>query len=415
MVLFYDLSLLCYILAIRLAALWGNEKARLWVAGRRNWKQRYPELCRSDRPAIWVHCSSLGEFEQGRPLMEDIRARFPQYRIVLTFFSPSGYEIRKNYQGADLVCYLPADTSANARFFLDLIRPEKAFFIKYEFWWHYLAEMKKRGIPVYLVSANFRDEQAFFRPYAGWYRKFLECFAHIFVQNERSQVLLSEAGIHNVTITGDTRFDRVCRVSDAAMELPLVAAFRGDSLCLVAGSTWPADEDLLIRFMKEQPLPVKWIIAPHEIYEHNIQRLMEAIPLPVVRYTRLSREEGAHLGDASSGVLIVDNMGMLSSVYRYGDVAFIGGGFGKGIHNTLEAAAFSIPVLFGPRYHKFQEAVGLIASRGGFSVEGYAGLKEHLSRLLLDSEARREAGNIAGAYVASGRGATQKILEKVFV
>jgi len=179
MVLFYDLSLLCYILAIRLAALWGNEKARLWVAGRRNWKQRYPELCRSDRPAIWVHCSSLGEFEQGRPLMEDIRARFPQYRIVLTFFSPSGYEIRKNYQGADLVCYLPADTSANARFFLDLIRPEKAFFIKYEFWWHYLAEMKKRGIPVYLVSANFRDEQAFFRPYAGWYRKFLECFAHI--------------------------------------------------------------------------------------------------------------------------------------------------------------------------------------------------------------------------------------------
>ena len=368
-----------------------------------------PKRYVAGKPCIWVHCSSLGEFEQGRPLIEDIRATHPGYQIVLTFFSPSGYEIRKNYPGADYVFYMPRDSRKNARSFLDMIHPEKAFFIKYEFWWYYLDEMKKRDIPVYLVSANFRDEQAFFRPYAGWYRKFLERFTHIFVQNEKSVLLLRDAGITSVTITGDTRFDRVCRVADQARDIPEIAAFRGDFLCVVAGSTWPADEDLLVRFMRENPLPIRWIIAPHEIHEQNIQRLLEALPLRAVRFTRLGTQD---LKDAE--VLVIDYMGMLSSVYRYGDVAYIGGGFGKGIHNTLEAAAFSIPVVFGPHYHKFQEAVGLIAAQGGFSVDGFAALKRQMSTLLTDPKVRKEAGDIAGAYVASGRGATKKIMDKVF-
>lgn len=409
MILVYDLFLFLYSLAAHLAAWGGNEKALLWISGRRNWQERLSKSYVAGKPSIWMHCSSLGEFEQGRPLIEDIRANHPEYQIVLTFFSPSGYEIRKNYPGADYIFYLPHDSRRNARLLLDLIQPSKVFFIKYEFWWHYLAEMKKRAIPVYLVSANFRDEQTFFRPYAGWYRKFLECFTHIFVQNESSVLLLRDAGINNVTITGDTRFDRVCRVADRSGAYSEIETFKGDSLCVVVGSSWPADEDLLIRFMKSGDQSIKWIIAPHEIHEQNIQRLLEALPRPSVRYTQLGFKDFSQ-----AEVLVIDNMGMLSSVYRYGDVAYIGGGFGKGIHNILEAAAFSIPVIFGPHYYKFQEAVGLIAARGGFSVDGYSSLKRNLNLLLTDKKVRREAGKIAGAYVASGRGATQMIMDKVF-
>ena len=353
---------------------------------------------------IWFHAASLGEFEQGRPLIEKIRAKYPDYRILLTFFSPSGYEVRKNYRGADIVCYLPFDKPRNVRKFLDLVNPCMAFFIKYEFWKNYLDELHKRRIPVYSVSSIFRRGQIFFKWYGGTYRNVLRNFDHIFVQNERSKRYLAKIGINRVTVVGDTRFDRVLQIREEAKDLPLVELFKNNTMTFVAGSSWQPDEDLFIEYFNQHP-EVKLIIAPHVIDENHLVEIIRKLKRPYVRYTRAD-EKNVRKADC----LIIDCFGLLSSIYRYGEIAYIGGGFGVGIHNTLEAAVYGIPVIFGPKYQKFQEAVQLLEAKGGFSVKSYEELKALLDRMLEDESFLRETGTNAGTYVTGNAGATDKVL-----
>ena len=357
-----------------------------------------------DARYIWFHAASLGEFEQGRPLIEKIRAKYPDYRILLTFFSPSGYEVRKNYRGADIVCYLPFDKPRNVRKFLDLVNPCMAFFIKYEFWKNYLDELHKRRIPVYSVSSIFRRGQIFFKWYGGTYRNVLRNFDHIFVQNERSQRYLAKIGINRVTVVGDTRFDRVLQIREEAKDLPLVELFKNNTMTFVAGSSWQPDEDLFIEYFNQHP-EVKLIIAPHVIDENHLVEIIRKLKRPYVRYTRAD-EKNVRKADC----LIIDCFGLLSSIYRYGEIAYIGGGFGVGIHNTLEAAVYGIPVIFGPKYQKFQEAVQLLEAKGGFSVKSYEELKALLDRMLEDESFLRETGTNAGTYVTGNAGATDKVL-----
>lgn len=383
----------------------GNSKARLWLNGRKGIFDRMASVLKSGEKRIWIHASSLGEFEQGRPVIEKLKEQKPDYKIVLTFFSPSGYEIRKNYPGADYIFYLPMDTRTNSRKFLDIIQPRTAIFVKYEFWYHYLNGLRDRHIPLYLISANFRSNQHFFSWYGGWFKKLLHNFEHIFVQNEASYKLLNHIGIKDVTIAGDTRFDRVYSIASAAKELPEVKKFAGDSFCLVAGSTWEPDEEYLIKYMNETRYPVKLIIAPHEIREQNIQEIIRKTDKKVIRYSQLNKDV-----DGSADVLIIDNIGMLSSLYRYGKVAYIGGGFGKGIHNILEAATFGLPVLFGPNYGKFQEAVNLIRAGGAFPVADYPALKTSLDSLITDKDKNNSCSRIARQFVEKNLGATGIIL-----
>ncbi|MBR3286365.1 MAG: tetratricopeptide repeat protein [Bacteroidales bacterium] len=406
----YSCFIFLYTLAIRIAAATGNKKAAQWVAGRRHLMSRIAAETGQDERRFWIHCASLGEFEQGRPLIEALREQHPGHKIVLTFFSPSGYEIRKNYAQADYVWYLPADTRANARRFVQLIRPEKAFFIKYEFWRNMLAALQDKNIPTFLVSANFRPGQVFFKWYGGWFRKMLHMFSHLFVQNERSQQLLEGIGIRNVTVTGDTRFDRVCRIAAEAPAIAAVERFAAGRTCIVAGSSWPPDEALLIRYLNTSDRPLKWIIAPHEIDEAHVQRILDAIRKKAVRYT-----QAGTAGDLSGfEVMIIDNMGMLSAVYQYAAIAYIGGGFGRGIHNTLEAAVYGIPVIFGPAYTGFQEAVDLIACGGARTISDYEGLEACLNDWLDHAGHRKDAGDKAGRFVGQGKGATAAVLRKVF-
>lgn len=357
-----------------------------------------------DARYIWFHAASLGEFEQGRPLIEKIRAKYPDYRILLTFFSPSGYEVRKNYRGADIVCYLPFDKPRNVKKFLDLVNPCMAFFIKYEFWRNYLDELHKRRTPVYSVSSIFRRGQIFFKWYGGTYRNVLRNFDHIFVQNERSKRYLSKIGINKVTVVGDTRFDRVLQIRDEAKDLPLVELFKNNTMTFVAGSSWQPDEDLFIEYFNRHP-EVKLIIAPHVIDENHLVEIIRKLKRPYVRYTRAD-EKNVRKADC----LIIDCFGLLSSIYRYGEIAYIGGGFGVGIHNTLEAAVYGIPVIFGPKYQKFQEAIHLLEAKGGFSIKSYEELKILLDRMLGDEDFLREAGKNAGAYVTDNAGTTDKVL-----
>ena len=357
-----------------------------------------------DARYIWFHAASLGEFEQGRPLIEKIRAKYPDYRILLTFFSPSGYEVRKNYRGADIVCYLPFDKPRNVRKFLDLVNPCMAFFIKYEFWKNYLDELHKRRIPVYSVSSIFRRGQIFFKWYGGTYRNVLRNFDHILVQNERPKRYLAKIGINRVTVVGDTRFDRVLQIREEAKDLPLVELFKNNTMTFVAGSSWQPDEDLFIEYFNQHP-EVKLIIAPHVIDENHLVEIIRKLKRPYVRYTRAD-EKNVRKADC----LIIDRFGLLSSIYRYGEIAYIGGGFGVGIHNTLEAAVYGIPVIFGPKYQKFQEAVQLLEAKGGFSVKSYEELKALLDRMLEDESFLRETGTNAGTYVTGNAGATDKVL-----
>ena len=403
----YTLSIYLYSFLVRIAAFFGLTKAKRLAKGQKQvWTQIQTRLQPGER-RVWIHCASLGEFEQGRPLMEDIRTQYPQYKILVTFFSPSGYELRKDYGGADYVFYLPFDTRRNARRFLKLVDPEIIYFIKYEFWRNYLKAIKRRQIPLYLVSAIFRSEQVFFKWYGGWYRKLLAAFTHFFVQNEPSRELLAGIGFANVTVTGDTRFDRVCRIFDQARQVSEVEQFVNGQPCVVAGSTWPPDEEILARYINAENRHIKWIFAPHELHESQINRLISSIKAKAVRYSQLSTTN-----PADYQVLIIDNIGMLSSLYRYGAVAYIGGGFGKGIHNTLEAAVYGIPVFFGPAYKKFQEAVELIALGGAVSIKNYDEFVLQFNHLLNNPDALKKSGDIAGAFVASGRGATGKILQK---
>ena len=357
---------------------------------------------------VWFHAASLGEFEQGRPLMEQLRRDHPEYKILLTFFSPSGYEVRKNYEGADIICYLPLDTVRNARRFLRAIRPVMAFFIKYEFWYNYLHILSHRNVPVYSVSSIFRPGQIFFRWYGRQYGRVLKCFTHFFVQNETSRQLLhDELGIDNVTVSGDTRFDRVLQICSAAKQLPLVEAFKKDYKVFVAGSSWPPDEDIFIRYFNEHR-DWRLVIAPHVIDEDHLQQIVSKLDRKVVRYTQATEQEAAE-----AECLIIDCFGLLSSIYRYGEVAYVGGGFGVGIHNVLEAAVWSVPVIFGPNNERFQEAQGLLAGGGGFQIDDYASFCQLMDRCDQDAAYRKAAGGKAGAYVSQNAGATDTILQNV--
>lgn len=368
-----------------------------------------------DRQAkyIWFHASSLGEFEQGRPMIEQIRKVHPEYKILLTFFSPSGYEVRKNYAGADVVCYLPFDTPGRVEQFLDLANPAMAIFIKYEFWGNYLHALQQRGIPVYIISAIFRREQLFFQWFGKPYRKMLDCFNHLFVQDERSKALLEEYGIRNVTVAGDTRFDRVIDVYHQAKQIPVVERFVKGSdgqqppFVFVAGSSWPEDEAIFIPYFERHP-EMKLIIAPHEIHEGHLKSIEARLHRPTIRLSQATEQNVA-----DKDCLIVDSFGLLSSLYRYGQIAYIGGGFGAGIHNTLEAAVYGMPVLFGPRFQKFKEAKDLIAVGGAFTFDNAPAFASRMDTLLSTPEALQQSSQAAGHFVQSHGGATTTILQEI--
>lgn len=353
---------------------------------------------------IWFHAASLGEFEQGRPIMDAMKHLHPEYKIILTFFSPSGYEVRKNYIGADLVCYLPLDTPSNVKRFMNLVKPKKAIFIKYEFWPNFLNYCKKHKVPTYVVSANFRPDQLFFKWYGSKYASVLKSFENIFVQDNQSKKLLKRIGIENVTVAGDTRFDRVIEIAESKKDLPLVEAFKNGQKLIVVGSSWSKDEDLLAQYFLENP-DVKLLLAPHEIHASHLDEIESKFNFAVVRYSKASIE---NLKNANC--LLIDNFGLLSSLYQYADIAYIGGGFGVGIHNVLEAAVYGVPVVFGPNYEKFREARELVTLGAGFSVQEYWQLQSTFDWLLTD----QSAGNKARAYVYENKGATDLILKSIF-
>lgn len=402
----YNLIIYLYASAVRLAALF-NKKASLMVAGHAEAFDKLKREIDSSAKYIWFHAASLGEFEQGRPLIEEIRKQYPSYKILQTFFSPSGYEVRKNYKGADIVCYLPFDTPGNARRFIRLVQPCMAFFVKYEFWKNYLVELNRNSIPVYSVSSIFRDEQIFFRRYGAGYRNVLKQFTHLFVQNKNSVSLLEKIGVRNTTVVGDTRFDRVLEICRQAKELPVVEQFKGKAVTLVAGSSWAPDEDVFIPYFNAHP-EMKLIIAPHVIDEGHIKEIIGKLNRTVVRYTQAIPET-----IAQADCLIIDCFGLLSSIYRYGEIAYIGGGFGVSIHNTLEAAVYGIPVIFGPNNKKFQEAQDLLACKGGFEIQGASDFNSLMDHFLADHTFLDKSGKKAGSYVQDNAGALEKIMKEV--
>ncbi len=386
-----------------------NEKARQMRRGRKEAWARLKEWPFSDSP-VWIHCASLGEFEQGRPIIEALKEKHPGTKVLLTFFSPSGYEVRKNYKLADLVVYLPADTPAGARRFIKRVKPQMAIFIKYEFWPNYFRALQSQGISIYSVSAIFRENQHFFKWYGAWFRKTLALVTKFYVQDPSSGQLLKSIGIDNYAVTGDTRFDRVAAIVKSAVNIPEAADFAAPAdAVLVAGSTWPPDEEILARYVNASSPGVRMIIAPHEVHEEHITRLIKLFTIPAIRYSQLKA------GDLENArVLIIDGIGMLSALYRYGQVAYIGGGFGKGIHNTLEAATYGMPVVFGPGYHKFKEAIDLIEKGGAFSIESYEAFVSLMEEFNNDPEKADAAGKAAGDYTRSMCGATDVIMEEVF-
>lgn len=406
--LLYNLGMLIYHFGVWVASFW-NEKASKFCKGRQGVLEFLAERIDKNSRYVWVHAASLGEFEQGRPIIEKLRQMKPEYKIVLTFFSPSGYEVRKNYEGADVVCYLPIDTSWSANRFLDTVNPSYAIFIKYEFWMNYISGLKRRNIPTYIVSAIFRPSQVFFKWYGAWYRKVLHCFTHLFVQNQVSLDLLSSVGVKNVSLSGDTRFDRVADIAAKSKELPIVSAFAEGSKVIVAGSSWPKDEDILCDYFNNHP-EVKMILAPHEIHQAHLDSIVSKLKRPYVFYK--DTDEAAA---AKADCLIINCFGLLSSIYKYGKVAYIGGGFGVGIHNTLEAAVYGMPVLFGPNHERFQEAVDMVKRGGAFSIqnaEEFNGLMDSL--LEENSTLLQSASAQAADYVNENRGATERIVNEVF-
>jgi 3-deoxy-D-manno-octulosonic-acid transferase len=407
MIVLYNLAIFLLGVGVRMAALF-HPKAKSFVQGR---KRLFHELATRFQHRqgflVWVHCASLGEFEQGRPLIEALKERFPDVRVLLTFFSPSGYDVRKNYDKADHVCYIPLDTAANARRFISLVKPDLAIFVKYEFWHHFARTLHKNNIPLLSVSAIFRQDQLFFQSYGGFYRNILKYFSFFFVQNDESVRLLQSIGINHVKRAGDTRFDRVYQVVQQAEEIAIAKTFKADQKVLVVGSSWTEDLDVLIPFINEDRL--KFIIAPHEINETSLVNLERALQVRSVRYSRAAQTSDLE----ESRVLIIDNVGMLSRLYRYGEFAYVGGAFGKGLHNILEAACYGVPIFFGNRnYEKFQEAVDLINRGGAFEVSDYPDFKAKYEMLnipenfLLGCEVTRQ-------YVEENLGATRMIIDYV--
>ena len=411
----YNIVIYLYLFGVAIYSRF-NEKVRKMWRGEREAFKILREKVDPSAQYVWFHAASLGEFEQGRPLMEQLRRDHPEYKILLTFFSPSGYEVRKNYEGADIITYLPLDTITNARRFLRTIRPVMAFFIKYEFWYNYLHILKHRHIPVYSVSSIFRPDQVFFKWYGHQYGRVLKCFTHFFVQNEVSRELLAKIGITDVTITGDTRFDRVLQIKEAAKQLPVVEAFLDEkSKVFVAGSSWPPDEDIFIRYFNEHR-DWKLIIAPHVIGEDHLQQIEQKLAgWNVQRYTKAKASNEAPSGAVGGArALIIDCFGLLSSIYRYADVTYVGGGFGVSIHNTVEAAVWGKPVIFGPENHKFQEAQELKQCGGGLEISNYEDFARIMDRFNSDAEALQQSGQAAGNYVKRRSGATPTILDFIF-
>ena len=404
----YDLIMLLYAALIRLVAV-KNKKAKLWCEGRRAIFERMRDKIDPTARIVWIHAASLGEFEQGRPIIEEIRRSHPEYKILLTFFSPSGYEVRKGYEGADYIFYLPIDTRRNVRRLLDIAHPEVVIFVKYEFWLNLLTELRRRTIRTFVVSSIFRRNSIFFRFYGGLWREALETFEVLFVQNEESKELLSEIGFDNATVAGDTRFDRVAEIARAAKKIDLIDRFRGEKRLFIAGSTWGPDEEILIPLMNENPT-LKFLIAPHEMDEGRIEHLIKSCRGGAVRYTQVDEKsdlEGAQL-------LILDTVGILSSAYGYATWSYIGGGFGVGIHNTLEAATFGLPIAFGPNYTKFKEACDLKHIGAAASVTSYEELAAWFKPLKEDEEQLAQASRAARDYTRCHQGATKLITQTIF-
>lgn len=438
----YNIAIYIYLIGVAIGSLFNKKIKKMW-RGEREAVDLLKEKVDPTAKYVWFHAASLGEFEQGRPLIEQLRATHPEYKILLTFFSPSGYEVRKNYEGADIVCYLPLDTIRNARRFLRAVHPVMAFFIKYEFWYNYLHILRHRGVPVYSVSSIFRPGQVFFKWYGRNYAKVLHCITHFFVQNEVSLQLLKGIGIDEATVVGDTRFDRVLQIKEQAKKLPIVEAFKGingkgdackddlsENACkgdlsedackdnlsengckgckvFVAGSSWQPDEDIFIRFFNDHP-DWKLIIAPHVIGEDHLAYILDKLQMKAVRYTQATEQSAAE-----ARCLIIDCFGLLSTIYRYGEIAYVGGGFGVGIHNVPEAAVWGVPVLFGPNNKRFQEAQDLLACKGSFEVTDYDSFNTIISRLISDDKFRHQCGEASANYVKSRSGATDIIMKSV--
>ncbi len=389
---------------IRLAALF-NKKARQWVKGRKNLLETIALELDHEAQHIWFHCASSGEFEQGRPVIEQFKADNPDVKIVITFFSPSGYEMRKNYPVADHVFYMPLDTAAQARKFVEYVNPLLAVFVKYEYWFNHLNALHDKMIPVVFISAIFRKNQMFFQWWGSWFRKQLKKITYFFVQDKPSQSLLYEIGVRNVVVSGDTRFDRVFEISQKPPSFPKVEKFIQGSVIFMGGSTWPADDELIVSLINHDDNDIKFILVPHEIQDTYINQLAEQIEKPVVKYS--TYEEKAFI-DAK--VLIVDQMGILSGLYQYASMAYIGGGFGKGIHNILEAATFGMPVVFGPNYRKFAEARELISHGGAFPIRNKSELEQAYRQLLGNYELLKQSSDVSRQYVNMKRGATKTII-----
>ncbi len=406
----YHLIFYLYEFGVFIASFFSAKVKKMWQ-GERAAFSLLKEKVEPNVDYVWFHAASLGEFEQGRPIIEEYRRLYPEKKILLTFFSPSGYEVRKNYEGADIICYLPIDTPTNARRFLRLVRPTSAFFIKYEFWYNYLHILRHRNVPVYSVSSIFRKDQIFFKWYGFQYRHVLKCFTHLFVQNEESKQLLYGIGVENVDVTGDTRFDRVLQIANQSKTIPIVDVFRNGQKMFIAGSSWLPDEEIFIPYLSKHP-DWKLVIAPHVIDEEHIQQIMKLLHgRKVMRYSAVSLDDSETLKQAD--VLIIDCFGLLSSIYKYGDVAYVGGGFGVSIHNLPEAAVWNIPVIFGPNNHKFQEAQELKECGGGIEIADSIEFAKVMDGFINEPEKLKKAADAAGEYVKTHSGATEKLLQLV--
>ncbi|MDB5255660.1 MAG: 3-deoxy-D-manno-octulosonic acid transferase [Chitinophagaceae bacterium] len=405
MSLLYHLGIYLYSALLFVLAIFGHKKARLWVNGRKNWQARLQEKFKNVSSCVWFHCASLGEYELSVPLIETLKKQYPDKKILVTFFSPSGYEVKKNDTTAFHIDYLPVDSAYNARVFIDIVKPETVLFAKYDFWYYYLNILHRKKIPTYVFSATFRASQVFFQSYGGWYKQMLGCFTQLFVTNEESKQLLQQAGIHNVLVTGDNRYDRVFSTAKQNRIFPLIEKFKAGHQLLIAGSTWPEDEVVLADLIHTNVTSLKYVIAPHEIDAAHLQQLEQKLTVKSIRYSLLN--EQTVLDDIT--VIIIDNIGMLSSLYKYGNIAYVGGAFKQGLHNILEPLSFGLPVLFGPHYKKFPEAFDFIACGGAFSIDNSMLLYNKVSELL-SADVQKNIKLINAAEVAKHIGATEKIM-----
>lgn len=409
---FYNTSIKAYGMALKLASNF-NEKAKLWVNGRKNWEEKIASKISETDKVLWVHCSSLGEFEQGRPVIEALKEKYPSHKIAVSFFSPSGYEIRKNYQGADLIFYLPLDTKSNAEKLIKVLHPEILILVKYEYWFNLISALHQHKIPTIVVSSIFRDSQNFFKKDGNnWFANKLSLIDHFFVQNQKSKNLLDSIQITQNTIAGDTRFDRVKQIVHQDNHLDFIETFKSNSKLIVVGSSWPKDEDLFIELIN-QKLNDNWkiLFAPHNLNEAEINSFLNKINQKSIKFSDLEKKSTQEL--IESKTFILNTIGILSKVYAYADITYIGGGFGAGIHNTLEAVTYGNPVVFGPKYKKFQEAVDLIEVGGGFSISNQNEFDEIMNRLMNDEKFRKESGKKAGDFVQNSPNATKIILEYI--